>query len=1003
MWKRGPFSEVLQPGKRGWRSYCGSGSSLNGFDALAILAAEVGGQAVEAMVDSGCTQSLVISTVAQAHGRGGLILTLDGGEVQSRGEAVLDVMVRGVSTRVRFRVVDKLVGGLHAVLGMDFIMLMGGAFICGKDVQFGVERSPRMEVGASAVSLKPGSLSILDPDFLAEFDGSVWTVGWRWKEGRPPDLKNEIGSYESTKTEGAREKFDNEVERWIEEGWLRPCSEVDGGGVLPLMAVVQVNKDKVRPVLDFRELNEHVSNHPGTDAAVCSETLRRWRRIPGRLKIVDLKSAYLQVHVTEGLWQYQQVLYKGQRYFLTRLGFGLNSAPKIMTKIVQLVLAQDERVHAGTDSYIDDIIVDEDVILVEEVVEHLRRYGLETKPPEDLEGSRVLGLSISRSLEGELVFGRGNAVPLVDGEERLTRRKLFSICGQLIGHYPVCGWLRVACSYVKRESTGERWDDWVGDRAQGMIQEVLRRVLEEDPVKGYFRVADGIAGTVWCDASSIALGVVLEMGGRIVEDMAWLRKASDSSHINVAELDAVVKGVNLAVKWGLKDLKVMTDSATVLSWLNSVIVDDRRVKVAGMAEMLVRRRLSVVQEMMEEYSLTIVAEYVQSHRNKADELTRVNKGWLRRIEPEVCGISIADLHAQHHFGVDRSLHLARLVSPTVSREEVERCVRACSQCWTIDPAPVKYNHGRLEVERNWSRLALDVTHLGMQSYLTVVDCGPSRFAIWRRIRSENAAEIGDHMEEIFRERGPPDELLMDNSTSFRSRRIEVLCDEWRIRRRYRAAYRPAGNGIVECHHRTIKARAVRAGADPLQIVFWYNLAAKEGVKDDSAPCASIFKYGWRHPHTQPCEEEGVTSEFCVGDRVWVKPPSGLCTARWVQGRVTGVTSSSNVSVDGVPRHVSDLRRVLEGENANEQPVAPVANGGVHERVIDVARLLEEACDEGCVVANERESEQLGSLGLNTLFDSESHDDGLPVREAPEVSGRPARNARAPAYLNDYEW
>ena len=249
------------------------------------------------------------------------------------------------------------------------------------------------------------------------------------------------------------------------------------------------------------------------------------------------------------------------------------------------------------------------------------------------------------------------------------------------------------------------------------------------------------------------------------------------------------------------------------------------------------------------------------------------------------------------------------MSPTVSREEVERCVRGCSQCWTIDPAPVKYDHGRLEVERNWSRLALDVTHLGMQSYLTVVDCGPSRFAIWRRVRSENAAEIGDHMEEIFRERGPPDELLMDNSTSFRSRRIEVLCDEWRIRRRYRAAYRPAGNGIVERHHRTIKARAARAGADPLQMVFWYNLAVKEGVKDDSAPCANIFKYLWRHPHTQPCEEEGVMSELCMGDRVGVKPPSGLCTARWVEGRVTGVTSPSNVSVDRVPRHVSDIRRV----------------------------------------------------------------------------------------------
>ena len=146
-------------------------------------------------------------------------------------------------------------------------------------------------------------------------------------------------------------------------------------------------------------------------------------------------------------------------------------------------------------------------------------------------------------------------------------------------------------------------------------------------------------------------------------------------------------------------------------------------------------------------------------------------------------------------------------------------------------------------------------------------------------------------------------------------------------------------------------------------------------------------------------------EFCVGDRVWVKPPSGSCTARWVEGRVTEVTSPSNMSADGVPRHVSDLRRVLEGANADERPVAPAANGGVHERVIDVARLLEEACDEGRAVASAEEGGQSNSLGLSTLFEGENQADGLRVREmtVPEVSARPARNARAPAYLDDYEW
>ena len=85
------------------------------------------------------------------------------------------------------------------------------------------------------------------------------------------------------------------------------------------------------------------------------------------------------------LWPCQQVSFDGVLYYLTRLGFGLNSAPKIMTKILSEVLAQDERVRKGTDSYIDDIIVNEDVVSAEKVISHLACYGLETKVPEKLD------------------------------------------------------------------------------------------------------------------------------------------------------------------------------------------------------------------------------------------------------------------------------------------------------------------------------------------------------------------------------------------------------------------------------------------------------------------------------------------------------------------------------------------------------------------------------------------------------------------------------------------
>ena len=47
-------------------------------------------------------------------------------------------------------------------------------------------------------------------------------------------------------------KFKSEVERWIENGWLVKTNLSDDG-VIPLMAVVQEKKDKVRPVLNFRD------------------------------------------------------------------------------------------------------------------------------------------------------------------------------------------------------------------------------------------------------------------------------------------------------------------------------------------------------------------------------------------------------------------------------------------------------------------------------------------------------------------------------------------------------------------------------------------------------------------------------------------------------------------------------------------------------------------------------------------------------------------------------
>jgi hypothetical protein len=275
------------------------------------------------------------------------------------------------------------------------------------------------------------------------------------------------------------------------------------------MAVIQQNKAKVRPVMDYRELNQFVSSH-SAHGDVCGEKLRAWRRMGENLSIIDLRKAYLQIRVHPSLWQFQVVEFKSKRYCLTRLGFGLTVAPKIMTHVLRKVLSMDKEVAAATDSYVDDIIVNNDLVSNEQVMKLLERYGLEPKEPESLEGGRVLGLRVHQNKE-VLRWRRDNVLdPLTD---QMSRRRLFSWCGQMVGHFPVASWLRPACSYLKRMTNGLQWDEEVDAWVIKIAKSIENRVAKEDPVGGFWYVSNVEEGRVWCDASSIAIGTCVEIDG----------------------------------------------------------------------------------------------------------------------------------------------------------------------------------------------------------------------------------------------------------------------------------------------------------------------------------------------------------------------------------------------------------------------------------------------------------------------------------------------------------
>ena len=53
--------------------------------------------------------------------------------------------------------------------------------------------------------------------------------------------------------------------------------------------------------------------------------------------------------------------------------------------------------------------------------------------------------------------------------------------------YPIAGWFRVACRYITR-AVDSKWNDQAGEVAIKMVNEVILKVKDEDPIKVHWYV-----------------------------------------------------------------------------------------------------------------------------------------------------------------------------------------------------------------------------------------------------------------------------------------------------------------------------------------------------------------------------------------------------------------------------------------------------------------------------------------------------------------------------------
>ena len=82
------------------------------------------------------------------------------------------------------------------------------------------------------------------------------------------------------------------------------------------------------------------------------------------------------------------------------------------------------------------------------------------------------------------------------------------------------------------------------------------------------------------------------------------------------------------------------------------------------------------------------------------------------------------------------------------------------------------------------------------------------------------------------------EILTDNDTAFTSKDFQEFARNWHVHLRFRCAYSPSGNGIVERNHRTIKTIATRKNCLILEAVYRHKVTPKDNV----SPSTALHRY-----------------------------------------------------------------------------------------------------------------------------------------------------------------
>ena len=147
--------------------------------------------------------------------------------------------------------------------------------------------------------------------------------------------------------------IDSEVKNLLSLGALKTIS-FSTENFYSRLFLVPKKEGTFRPVIDLSRLNKFVENfHFQTESISCLKTLLK---MGGFMSCIDLKDAYLSVQIRESSQKYLCFQWRNRSFAFQGLSFGLNTAPRVFTKILKPIAAYLWKRGIRIIVYLDDFL-----------------------------------------------------------------------------------------------------------------------------------------------------------------------------------------------------------------------------------------------------------------------------------------------------------------------------------------------------------------------------------------------------------------------------------------------------------------------------------------------------------------------------------------------------------------------------------------------------------------------------------------------------------------------